>query len=446
MRKSILNISVIAGALLLGAGWVQAQDNSDAIQNLSRAELKELVGPIALYPDDLVAVVLPSSAYPLQLVQAQRLLDDDGQPDTDWDESVVAVMNYPEIVEFLNDDLDWTYSLGMAFINQEQATFDAIQEFRSDALAAGNLKSDNYQVVRVDGGIIRIESRSETAVYVPYYEPQRVIVRQVAPVYYYYPIARPIYYYPYPAHYSFSVSHFYGVGTYFSIGWQYSGLSLHYSTGTGHPYAGYYYSPRHYYFKPRVRPHYYAGNQHHYKPRHLNSPRHKVRHNVRQPRKHANAKVWQPRHQPAVAKRRPATAKHRPKQRSVEKRQATGYKKVASRKVAQRHSKPPRFKSGQRHARSDPKRGEAPRSEARHDKQQKMARSQPRRQQAKGQTTKRQTAKNKPAQTRSMKTSNRGRSESKRSENSRSQSKASGRRMASKNNMNNNRRSGNGMR
>jgi len=439
MRKFILKISVIAAALLLGAGWVQAQDNSDAIQNLSRAELKELVGPIALYPDDLVAVVLPSSAYPLQLVQAQRLLDDDGQPDTEWDESVVAVMNYPEIVEFLNEDLDWTYSLGLAFINQEQGTFDAIQAFRSDALAAGNLKSDNYQVVRVDDGIIRIEPRSQQEVYVPYYEPQQVIVRQVMPVYYYYPVARPIYYYPYPAHYAFGVSHFYGVGTYFSIGWQYRGLSLHYSTGSGHPYAGHYYSPRHYYFKPRVRPHYYAGKQHHYKPRHLNSPRHKVRHNVRQPRRHANAKVWQPRHQPAVAKRRSATAKHNLKQRSVATRQATGHKKVTSRKVAQRHT------------RSAPKRGKATPNEVRRDKRQKVARSKPRQQQAKGQMTKRQTsknrtAKNQPAQTRPMKKSNRGRSESRRSENRRSENKASGRRMASSNNRNNNRLSGNSMR
>jgi hypothetical protein len=343
---TFLPSTFLLGTLLLGAGWAQAQDSADEIQLYSPSELKELVAPIALYPDDLVAIVLPSSAYPLQLVQAERLLEDGGQPDVDWDESVVAAMNYPEVVDFLNEDLDWTYALGLAFINQEEQTFDAIQAFRADALAAGNLKSDSYQVVRVDGGIIHIEPRSEEEIYIPYYEPQHVIVRHVAPVYYYYPIARPIYYYPYPAHYSFRVNHFYGVGTYFSIGWHYGGLSLHYAHNTGHPYVGHFYSPRHYHFKPRVRHRHYAGKKHHYNrkhhyskkhnykprkfarhaPRHAQPARHKARQAAYKPRKQTKTKAWKPRHQAAV------------KQRPAFKRHDSGYRKTGHTRSKQKRS------------------------------------------------------------------------------------------------------------
>ncbi|MEE4185577.1 MAG: DUF3300 domain-containing protein [Gammaproteobacteria bacterium] len=232
------------------------------------AELEELVAPVALYPDDLVAVLLPAASYPLQLVQAARVLDTNGTPDTDWDESVVAVMNYPEVVEFLNEDLDWTYSLGLAFVNQESEVLDAIQRFRADAMAAGNLRTDEYQVVTVSNGLITIRPQDEKAIYVPYYEPQRVVVRQPVPVYYYHPVARPVYYYPYPASWVFNGG-FYGVGSYFSLGWTFGGLNVFYSNQVGHPFFGRALAPRHYFYRPRVRPVRVVGvgpGLHHYRP------------------------------------------------------------------------------------------------------------------------------------------------------------------------------------
>ena len=74
---------------------------------LTNAELESLVGPIALYPDDLLAIVLPASTFPLQVVQAKRFLenlesDPSLKPDESWDDSVVALTNYPEVVELLN--------------------------------------------------------------------------------------------------------------------------------------------------------------------------------------------------------------------------------------------------------------------------------------------------------------------------------------------------------
>jgi len=244
----------------------------------SAAELEELVAPVALYPDDLVAVLLPAASYPLQLVQAARVLDASGTPDSDWDESVVAVMNYPEVVEFLNEDLDWTYSLGLAFVNQEPEVLAAIQSFRATAMAAGNLRTDEYQVVSVSNGLITIRPQDTKEIYVPYYEPQRVVVRQPVPVYYYHPVARPVYYYPYPSSWVFNAG-FYGVGSYFSLGWNVGGLNVFYTNQVGHPFFGRALAPRHYFYRPRVRPVRVFGARpfrHHYR-----AGRHIVRHPAR---------------------------------------------------------------------------------------------------------------------------------------------------------------------
>jgi hypothetical protein len=210
------------------------------------AELTALVGPIALYPDDLVAVVLPASTFPLQIVQAARLLeqretDPDLEPDDAWDESVVALLNYPEALTLLNDDLDWTWALGEAVIYQQGDVLDAIQSFRSEAYAAGNLESDDRQAIANDGETITITPAEPEVVYVPYYDPSTVIVRQRYPVYHYYPYAYPVYYYPYPAGYSFGSGFFWGVTTAFAISWHDHFLHVHHHSHYRHPYFGYSY-------------------------------------------------------------------------------------------------------------------------------------------------------------------------------------------------------------
>jgi len=126
---------------------------------LGTAELEELVGPVALYPDDLLAIVLPASTYPLEIVQAARFLEEQKtdsslKPDESWDDSVVALLNYPEVVQMMNDDIDWTWRLGEAVIAQQSDVIAAVESFRDRAYAAGNLKSDDRQTVTVeDGGI-----------------------------------------------------------------------------------------------------------------------------------------------------------------------------------------------------------------------------------------------------------------------------------------------------
>jgi hypothetical protein len=227
-----------------------AQDAADeARAPLSSDQLDDLVGRIALYPDDLIGIVLPASTYPLQVVQAQRFLEQRAKnpklkPDERWNDSVVALLNYPQIVKLMNDDLDWTSDLGEAVANQRADVLDAIQGFRDRAYAAGNLKTDDRQVVKREDDEISIAPANPEVIYVPYYEPESVVVAQTRPVYYYYPIAYPVYYYPYPIDYRFQTGFFWGVTTAFTIGWHSHDVNVWRYGHFGHPYYGRtYYDP-----------------------------------------------------------------------------------------------------------------------------------------------------------------------------------------------------------
>ena len=127
---------------------------------LSADELRVVVAPVAFYPDEILAVVLPASTTGIQLVQAQRFLektrsDASLQPNKDWDPSVLALINYPDVIDLLNADLDWTERLGDAVLDQQGDVMDAIQEARKEAAAAGYLKSDDKQTVTQNSGYRR---------------------------------------------------------------------------------------------------------------------------------------------------------------------------------------------------------------------------------------------------------------------------------------------------
>ncbi len=275
------------------SAYMAAPDATDVVREtggeniplLPAAELEELVGPIALYPDDLLAIVLPASSYPLQVIEAQRFLEeleDDPslEPDPEWDDSVVALLNYPEVVALLNEDLDWTWRLGEAVVAQQADVVLAIESFRDRAYAAGNLKSDGYQTVSRNDGAIEITPVSDDVIYVPYYEPERVVVYQPRPVYYYYPRAYPVYYYPYPSSYHFNRGYFWGVTTAFTIGWLSDSLHVYHHSYYGHPYYGRSYWDSWWYRRPSINVynttyvrnrhvtvnHYYSGDR--WQPRH----------------------------------------------------------------------------------------------------------------------------------------------------------------------------------
>ena len=185
----------------LAAAQAPAASGS-AAEAPSPEELDKLVGPFALYPDDLVAIILPASTNPLQIVQADRFLEkrkkDPKTPiDDSWDDSVKSLVNYPEVIKQMSADLDWTAALGEAVVADQGAVLDAVQAFRRKAQSAGNLKTDSKQVVEVEKEIIKIVPADPQVVYVPQYNPSSVVVYSAAPVYGYWPAPYPSYYYPY---------------------------------------------------------------------------------------------------------------------------------------------------------------------------------------------------------------------------------------------------------
>ena len=167
------------------------------------AELEKLVDRIALYPDDLVTIILPASTSPLQIVQADRYLEkrkkDPKLPlDDKWDDPVKSLLNYPEVVKMMSNDLDWTSALGEAVVANQGAVLEAVQAFRRKTQAAGNLKSDAKQVVVVEKEIIKIVPADPQVIYVPQYNPSTVVVYGGYSSWGYYPAPYPVYYYPYP--------------------------------------------------------------------------------------------------------------------------------------------------------------------------------------------------------------------------------------------------------
>ena len=169
-----------------------------------KEEIEQLVAPIALYPDALVAQILMASTYPLEVVSAARwskanpnvkdkALEDAMQKET-WDPSVKSLTAFPSVIAMLNDKLDMTQKLGDAFLGQQKEVMAAIQGLRAKAEKAGNLKSGKEQKVTTEqeGGttVIKIEPADPQVVYVPTYNP--TVVYGPWP----YPAYPPYYYYP----------------------------------------------------------------------------------------------------------------------------------------------------------------------------------------------------------------------------------------------------------
>jgi uncharacterized membrane protein YgcG len=162
-------------------------------------QLQQLVAPIALYPDSLVAQILAASTFPEQVVEADRWLqanpgvkDDALAQAVDkktWDPSVKALTAFPSVLGNMDKNLSWTSSLGDAYYNQQQDVMDAVQVMRQKAQAAGNLKSTDQQTVTSQDSTIEIQPASPDVVYVPAYDPWLV---------YGYPVVAWPGWYPYP--------------------------------------------------------------------------------------------------------------------------------------------------------------------------------------------------------------------------------------------------------
>lgn len=168
---------VVAPAMLHAA----PQEIAPMPSHLSREDLRQLVAPIALYPDALVAQILSASAYPDQIDEANQFLED--RPDLkggelasevdkqNWDPSVKALTQFPTVLANMARNLSWTSALGDAYINQPDEVMDAIQYLRKEAKKAGALRSDSQIRVETRGDTIVIEPADPDVVYVPVYDP-----------------------------------------------------------------------------------------------------------------------------------------------------------------------------------------------------------------------------------------------------------------------------------
>jgi|HubBroStandDraft_6_1064221.scaffolds.fasta_scaffold00377_17 hypothetical protein len=160
-------------------------------QPLRAQDLEQLVAPIALYPDVLVAQVLTASTYPAQVADADRWRRAQGYAYSDqiaagadvqpWDPSVKALTAFPQVLAEMDQNLQWTSELGNAYYNQPQDVLEAVQVMRQRAQAAGNLQSTPQQAVNYEQGNIVLAPVNPQTVYVPVYNPWAVYGQPVSP-------------------------------------------------------------------------------------------------------------------------------------------------------------------------------------------------------------------------------------------------------------------------
>lgn len=173
-------------------------------KTFSQPELEQLLAPVALYPDALLAQVLMASTYPLEIVQADRWVKanpklkgkalEDALQKQPWDPSVKSLAVFPEVLAMMSEKIDWTQKLGDAFLAQQKEVMATAQALRTKAVEQGNLKDSKEQKVITEKTesttIIKIEPTNPEVVYVPTYNP--TVVYGAWP----YPAYPPYYYYP----------------------------------------------------------------------------------------------------------------------------------------------------------------------------------------------------------------------------------------------------------
>jgi uncharacterized membrane protein YgcG len=214
MKRSLLTLIPMLAIWLAAGPTLPATETQPAAQPAQQKpafkpeELEQIVAPIALYPDALLAQVFMASTYPLEIVEAARWAKEHPEVKGDavakaveqqtWDASVKSLVAFPDVLTMMNEKLDWTQKLGDAFLAQQKDVMDAVQRLRAKAKEAGNLKSSKEQTVKTETAptgastsqIIIIEQANPEVVYVPTYNP--TVVYGAWP----YPAYPPYYYYP----------------------------------------------------------------------------------------------------------------------------------------------------------------------------------------------------------------------------------------------------------
>jgi hypothetical protein len=160
-------------------------------QPFAAEQLEQLVAPIALYPDNLVAQILAAATYPAQVVAADNWVHSQGYAPAEqvayganaqtWDPSVKALTAFPQVLDLMNHDLQWTTDLGNAYYNQPQDVLQTIQVMRQRAQDAGTLQNTPQEQVTDNQGYIQVAPVNPQVVYVPMYNPWGVYGQPIAP-------------------------------------------------------------------------------------------------------------------------------------------------------------------------------------------------------------------------------------------------------------------------
>lgn len=225
-KRQLFVAALVWGMILLLAvppgAFTQPSEDGLAFK---QEELDQLLAPIALYPDSLVSQILMASTYPLEIVQADRWVNQNKNQKGDaltaalekqsWDPSVKSLVNFPEVLSMMSQKLDWTQKMGDAFLEQQKEVMDTIQSLRAKAQAAGYLKSTSEQKVIVQEKVIAIEPASPQVVYVPTYNP--TVVYGAWP----YPAYPPYYYYP-PGYVATTAAFSFAAGVAIGAAWGYA--------------------------------------------------------------------------------------------------------------------------------------------------------------------------------------------------------------------------------
>lgn len=227
IRKPFAKILAVFLTFLLLVPQVVVAQSESKEKPFKQEELDQLLAPIALYPDSLLAQIFMASTYPLEVVQAgkwtkanQNLKGDAlaaALEKQDWDPSVKSLVNFPQVLDMMNEKLDWTQKLGDTFLAQQKEVMDTVQKLRAKAEAQGNLKTTDQQkvVVEKETQTIIIESANPQVVYVPTYNPTVVYGT------WWYPAYPPYYYYP-PGYAAGAALFSFGVGVAVGAAWGYA--------------------------------------------------------------------------------------------------------------------------------------------------------------------------------------------------------------------------------
>jgi hypothetical protein len=176
----VLQAAPSATSYTLSDALTQYQDQGNYVP-YSPEQLDNLLAPIALYPDPLLAQVLLAATFPDQIDQAARYVRAYGQSGIDdqlWDVSVKAVAHYPSVVYMMADNIDWTSAVGQAYVSQSTDVMISVQRLRAMARAQGNLITGPQIEVIEQAGFIQIWPANPQYIYVPVYDPTIVYFRR----------------------------------------------------------------------------------------------------------------------------------------------------------------------------------------------------------------------------------------------------------------------------